>query len=118
MAVTCVQYDDAGELVSVVQVLVTEGRLAPAPADATEDQLAEHAQRQQQAIEKAERQTRQELTARARTERLLVLDDGAEQPSTGGRWQVDPASRRLRRRTDSELAAHQASRAQPPAPAS
>lgn len=107
--ITCVQYDETGELQNVLQVFHTEGRdVAPLPPDAATADRKAHAAKVDKALRDAAKATRDQLQAAADSgARLLVLPDGAELPEPG-RHHVDPKTRKLARRSDAELAERQA----------
>lgn len=121
MPVRFVEYDETGELTHVCEVFTAEGPDAPPPvvepaAEPTDpDERAagrrdRDARRQARAtrvaelIAAAEQRTRDQLTAVAKTRRLVVLDPAAELPVIG-QHVVDVRTRQLRRLTPAELTA-------------
>lgn len=107
MITTFVEYDEHGELFHVCEVETTEGHMPPPGPGATDEELAEHKQRVDDAIAARDAQLRDELAAHtAAGKRLLVLPAGTATPERGRHF-VDQAKGKLTRRTDAQLTAWQ-----------
>ena len=109
--ITYVQYDEVGDLVAVVEVLTTEAHdVEPPTPGMTAAQRTARRKRVDAAVKAREDETRAELAAHVTAgHRLLVLDDGAALPDLD-LDAVNPATRKLRRRSAAEVEARRAQR--------
>lgn len=107
MGIVYVEYDDDGELFHVAEILTTEGPdVGPPAPDLTAAQRKAHEARVDQAIRSREAETRARLQQHVDAgKKLVVLAEGADRPEPG-RHRVDPATKRVLRRTDAQLVAH------------